>query len=206
MVVGEQQGEWVTVVANRPERYHWVLAGVIVGVGLPAGLLSGSVDLLVAAGTALVCVLVLARIGHACSVTVTGQEVRRRGVFGRTRRIPRGDIATVLHAPHLDLGNNQRADWLALLDGHGRPLLRLSSQNIWPRAGIERLRDAVGGPTVRTVPIVRMPHAQARTVRERFPLAMPYRVAHPNIFGCAFAALLVAGIAAGVIIFAVLNP
>lgn len=142
MAMGEQQHEWVTIVANR-------------------------------------------RISGACNVTVTDTDIQHRGVLGRTRRIPRSDIATVLYAPFLDTGHNQHADWLLLLDRHDRPLLRLTSHYIWPHEGIKRVCDAVGGPTVH------LPDTHASVVYQRYPKAMPYRVAHPNIVGGIIAVLLV---------------
>ncbi|MBZ4018191.1 hypothetical protein CCS38_21145 [Streptomyces purpurogeneiscleroticus] len=199
MVIGEQQHERVTIAAKRPERYHWILAGVLVAVGLPAGFLLGSVRLLIAAATALICVLVLVRIGKACSVTVTEKDVQYRGILGRTRRIPRGDIATVLYAPHLDTGYHQHSDWLVLLDEHGRQLLRLTSHSIWPQEEVRRVCDAVGGPTVY------LPDTQARALRRNHPQAMPYHVAHPAISGCLLAALIIAVVAVGVIAVTVLN-
>ncbi|MFI8993261.1 hypothetical protein [Streptomyces sp. NPDC053542] len=186
MAIGEQQHEWVTIAANKPGRYHWIVAGALVVVCLSAGLWLGSVRLLVAAGTALICLLVLARIGSACRVTVTEKDVQYRGILGRTRRIPRGDIATVLYAPYLDTGHRRHGDWLLLLDGQGRPLLRLTSHVIWPPQEIKRVSNAVGGPTVN------MPGAKARTVRQHYPKAIPYHVAHPNVFGGIFGGLLVA--------------
>ncbi|WP_431776421.1 hypothetical protein [Streptomyces cucumeris] len=138
-------------------------------------------------------VTITANIGSACSVTVTEKDVQHRSILGRTRRIPRRDIATVLYAPRLNTGNNQHGDWLVLLDEHDRPLLRLTSHYIWSHEGIKQVCEAVGGPTVN------MPDTQARVVGLHYPKAMPYRTAHPNIFGGIIAALLVAVIVVGVI-------
>ncbi len=148
--------------------------------GLPAGLWLGSVDLLVAAVTALVCVLVLARIGRPCSVTVTEKEVRHRGILGRELRIPAG-TSPRCSTPRTSTSVTISArDWLALLDEQDRPLLRLTSLNIWSREGSKQVRKAVGGPTVDTL------HMRAATLRLRYPEAMPYRTAHAGIFGGVF--------------------
>jgi hypothetical protein len=200
MATGEREHEWITIAAKKPERRHWAVAAVLVVAGLPAGLWLGSSTLLLAAVTGLICILVLVRIGSACSVTVTDKDVQHRTFFGRMRRIPRKDIATVLYAPRLVLGNNQHADWLVLLDEHDRPLLRLTSSTVWPQEGIERVREAVGGSTVD------MPDTQAPAVRLRYPKAMPYRTAHPALFAGICVVTFFGVIALGVITVAALNP
>lgn len=199
MAIGERDCGWVTIAANKPDRYHWTVAGFLVVVGLPLGLWSGSIELLIAAATALICVLVLARIGRACSVTVTEKDVQHRGILGRRRHIPREDIATVLYAPHLDLGKSQCADWLVLLDARDRPLLRLTSLNIWPEKEIERVCAAVGRPTVY------MRDTQAPVVRLRYPKVMPYRTANPNVAGGIATVIIFGVVAIGVSLAAALS-
>ncbi|SDO22472.1 hypothetical protein [Geodermatophilus sp. DSM 45219] len=70
-------------------------------------------------------------------VRVSDSAVQRRGLTGRTRSVPRGDIASALLMPGFHERGDPPTGLLLLLDDRRRPLLRLSGEP-W---GLDWLRE-----------------------------------------------------------------
>lgn len=132
-----------------------------------------------------VSVLVLVTFRELCW-RADAAGVQAHGLFGRVRRVPRSDIASVLLATQFRAPRAPTGVFLALRDRSGRGLLRLQGLG-WNTGEIERfLQDAHLGPVTRIDEPI-----DSVSLGRREPGTQTRAAEHPGRYGLIFFGCLV---------------
>ncbi len=107
---------------------------------------SGRVALaVVTGGTVLLVVLLMVAWHLVARIRITDHALERRDLLGRTRRVPRGDVASALLMPGFRRSGDPATGLLVFLDDRRRPLLRLDG-TWWGTDRLSEIADAGGAP------------------------------------------------------------
>ncbi|WNV77237.1 hypothetical protein [Geodermatophilus sp. DSM 44513] len=123
----------------------FAVAGLSLALNLADWTAAPALVALVGGVSALALPLLLQR--YVARVRVTDRAVHRRDALGRTRVVPRAEIAQALLLPAFRSSGGPATGLLVLLDGRRRPLLRVHGR-WWGADRLRSIAEAVAAPVL----------------------------------------------------------
>lgn len=181
-----------TVVVRPSWRHYWagmmsvpVFTAAVASVGLRAMRDDPVVGIVLAVGTAAICLGVLRFYFRRVKVEVGPRGFQHTRLIG-TRSAPRERLGDVVITQQLRTPDPRTDATVVVTDVDGSGLAVLSSP-YWTHAQLHWIVDALDRPTWRPDGPIKFKH-----IARRYPKAVPFRLAHPAITGTFWGIVLVA--------------